>query len=211
MKNANIIFGIAGTLVLSGIIYYALSNKVQKNYDGVNSILFIGDSNTAANFSYADQLKKQFPGIAITKIAQNGAKTDWMRTQLTNALKNKKYSTVAILGGSNDIYATGKIDAAKQNLTAMYDAAHKAGAKVIAVTPPNKNFYELRTNAKQKLLADLVAFIKNSPGKDYFIDFYSLTNNKNFFVPGDGYLHPQAPAHKLLAEKTIKALNLKNV
>lgn len=173
-----------------------------------DSILFIGDSNTASNFSYADQLKKKFPKLDVKKIAKVGEKTDWMKKQLIEELSKNNYGIVAILGGSNDIYALGRTDSTKRNLNEMYDLIHKKGAKVLAVTPPNKDFYVSRTEKKQELLYDLVDWMKKNKRIDYLVDFHKITSDKKYFSPSDGYLHANSLAHKILADKTKDKLNL---
>lgn len=206
-NNNKIIIGsvIAGFAIGFAMIYFYNKSKTNNK---PTKLLFVGDSNTMANFSYADQLKKDFPDLIIKKISQNGANTYWMKTQLENELKNNKYDVVAILGGSNDVYGGQTLGFSKNNLTDMYKLAHDKGSKVLAVTPPNKNFYVNKTEAKQKILSDLVNWIKDSKDVDYVIDFYDITNNKNYFTSADGYLHPQSNAHKLLKNKTIEKLNL---
>lgn len=201
-----IIIGVIVIVILAVVIFLLLRSKKS---GPVKSILFVGDSNTAANFSYADQLRKTFPGLRINKIAQNGAKTDWMFQQLNNELQNNKYDVVSILGGSNDIYGVGKTDGTKRSLDAMYNLAHTRGSKVLAVTPPNKDFYVNKTEQKQALLNDLINWMKNNNNIDFFIDFHSITNNKSFFNSSDGFLHPQANAHSVLASQTAQKLNLK--
>lgn len=197
------------------VIYFSLRNKDDKkaqntssstkNNDGkIKSILFIGDSNTAANYSYADQLKKMYPNIKIKKIAKVGEKTDWMKTQLINELNSNNYDLVAVLGGSNDIYALGKNDSAKRNLNDMYDLIHSKGAKVLAVTPPNKDFYVKKTEQKQKALFDLVDWMKGNKKIDYLVDFHNITADKKFFSANDGYLHANSSAHKILTDNVIK-------
>lgn len=174
----------------------------------VRSILFIGDSNTAANFSYADQLKKRFPELNIKKIAKVGEKTDWMFNQLYEELGKNEYDVVAILGGSNDIYATGRTDRTKQSLDSMYKLAHARGSKVLAVTPPNKDFYVNKTDQKQALLYDLVEWMKRNRNIDFLVDWHKLTNNISFFNSSDGYLHANANAHSVLANQSAQKLNL---
>lgn len=193
MKSNNVI----SVIVIIIIIY--LIYKYYKNNKKIKSILFIGDSNTVANFSYADQLQKLRPDLRIEKIAQNGATTDWMLAQLQNELNLNSYDAVAILGGSNDIYGKGETDTTKVNLNKMYLFAKSRGSKVIAISPPNKDFYVNATNEKQSELYDLVTWISLNPFTDYFINFYNMTKDKSFFTSSDGYLHPQANAHNILA------------
>lgn len=205
-SNKKIITGIVigGIAVGLAMIYFSKKNKSK----GVSSILFIGDSNTFANFSYADQLKKSFPNLTVKKISKNGAKTDWMKLQLATELKNNKYDVVAVLGGSNDIYGGQTINFSKNNLDDIYKLIHDKGSKVLAITPPNKDYYVNKTEAKQKMLFDLVGWMKNNKNIDNLIDFHTITANKNFFNSSDGYLHANSSAHKLLADKTKQELNL---
>lgn len=224
LKKGDIWLGLAvfASVTTAGlVIYFSLRNKdnkktqqastpnTSKDNDGkIKSILFIGDSNTAANYSYADQLKKIYPNLKIKKIAKVGEKTDWMKTQLANELKNNKYDLVAILGGSNDVYSLGKTDATKRNLDEMYKMIHDSGAKVLAITPPNKDFYVKKTEQKQNLLSDLVNWIKSKSNIDYIADFYSITKDKKFFSSNDGYLHANSSAHKLLTNDVKQKINL---
>ncbi len=199
-------------------IFYKIKNKdnkkidyapVNKNGDGkIKSILFIGDSNTVANYSYADQLKKMYPNLKIKKIAKVSQKTDWMKNQLANELNSNSYDLVSILGGSNDIYALGKNDAAKKNLNEMYDLVHSKGAKVLAITPPNKDFYVNETDQKQKSLFDLVDWMRDNKKIDYLVNFHKLTGDKKYFSAGDGYLHANSSAHKLLTDDVKQKVNV---
>jgi len=204
-KSSNILFGLGAFAISLTLIYIFTKGKSKSSG---TSILFIGDSNTASNFSYADQLKKEFPKLHIKKIAKVGEKTDLMKQELSNELKNNKYDIVAVLGGSNDIYALGKIDSTKNNLDAMYKMIHNSGAKVLAVTPPNKDYYIHKTEQKQKLLSDLIDWMKSDSNIDYLIDFHKITGDKKYFSSSDGYLHSNASAHKILAEQTKQKLNL---
>jgi hypothetical protein len=199
----NIAIIIALVILISVAIYFYIKYKKP-----VKSILFIGDSNTAANFSYADKLKQMYPGLVIKKIAMNGAKTDWMLQQLKVELNLNKYDAVAILGGSNDIYALANIKNAILNLDAMYKLAKSKGSRVLAVTPPNKDYYINRTDQKQTLLNNLVSWIRLNINVTWYIDFHKMTANKSFFSSGDGFLHPGSAAHKILADSVAQKLNL---
>lgn len=201
---------IVGSLLAVGfsiaITYFLIKNK--NKVKDIKSILFIGDSNTAANYSYADQLKKMYPNLIIKKISKVGEKTDWMKTQLENELNNNKYDAVAILGGSNDIYALGKTDSLKSNLDEMYKMIHDKRAMVIGITPPNKDFYVNKTTQKQNLLSDLVNWMKKDNNIDYLFDFHNITADKKYFSSSDGYLHANSAAHKILADEIKQKINL---
>lgn len=190
---------------LSALLLIAVASSKDKTKPSpISSILFIGDSNTAANYSYADQISKEFLNIKTKKVAKVGAKTDWMVTALKKELNLAKYDLVCVLGGSNDIYATGKIEGAKTNLNTMYSLIHEHGAKVMAISPPNKNFYIKKTPQKQILLSELILWIYKNPNRDYFINFWNLTNDKKYFSASDGYLHALKPAHQLLFNEVVK-------
>jgi hypothetical protein len=221
VKKEDIILGLVvfATVTTAGlVIYFSLRNKDDKKYnsntknknnDGkIKSILFIGDSNTVANYSYADQLKKIYPNLKIKKIAKVGEKTDWMKNQLSNELNNNKYDLIGILGGSNDIYSLGKNDSAKKNLNDMYNLIHSKGSKVLAVTPPNKDFYVNKTEQKQKSLFDLVDWMRNNNKIDYLVDFHKITGDKKYFSANDGYLHANSSAHKILTDNVKQKINV---
>ena len=208
-KNIVIIGIIVITILLFTVFFLSREKKsLLRTKAPVKSILAVGDSNTLANFSYADQLQKMFPGIKIKKIAQNGANTSWIKTQLEQELKNNKYDVVSVLGGSNDIYGGVNLNTTKSNLDYMYKLSHSKGAKVIAISPPNKDFYTNKTDQKQILLSDLVNWMGNNKNVDYFIDFHKITNNKNLFSSSDGFLHPQGNAHAILQNEIKQELNL---
>ena len=95
-----------------GIVYYFNKSK-EKN---INSILFIGDSNTVANYSYADKLRQSFPNLKVKKIAKVGEKTDWALNELQKELSKNKYDIVAVLIGSNDIYALNSNTTGYENI-----------------------------------------------------------------------------------------------
>jgi lysophospholipase L1-like esterase len=155
-----------------------------------------------------DQLRQRFPGLIVKKIAQDGANSSWMKSQLEQELQNNKYDAIGILSGSNDVYGGVNIGLTKYNLDAMYRLAHIKGSKVLAITPPNKDFYTQKTDQKQVALHELVDWIKGNRNIDFLIDFYTITNNKSFFNSNDGYLHPQAGAHSILAQQVAQKLNL---
>lgn len=213
--NRHILIGIGIAVGVTGIAFLGKHlydmrkiTSAMNEAKGVGSALFIGDSNTAANFSYADQLRAKYPKMRIKKIAKNGAKTDWMLERMEDEMRTNKYDVVLILGGSNDIYALGRVDSAKNNLSKMYDLAHKNGSRVVAIAPPNKNWYANRTEHKQQLLNELVNWIMSNPKVDYKVNFWQITNDKKYFSPSDGYLHAQAPAHRILATEVANKLKL---
>jgi len=194
-------------LLLAGAACFAYLTL--KRESGIKSILFVGDSNTALPFSYAYKLQKQFPGIRCKILAKIGAQTGWMMDELKKELQSKSYDAICILGGSNDIYATDSIENAKRNLFSMYAAASSAGAMVIGITPPNKDYYTKRTEKRQRLLYELVSWIFQQQRPGAVINFHGMTKDKAFFTSKDGFLHAQEPAHNYLAAQVAETLRLK--
>lgn len=98
-------------------------------------VLFIGDHQTTANWSYAKQLIAD--GTVTGKIV---GWTNASTAQLYRILKSnisKRYDIISIMGGDAD----GKMfdaNAATSNLDRCYTLAKKYGAKVVAISNPTK-------------------------------------------------------------------------
>lgn len=183
---------------------FALLVIISSKSKPIKKILFVGDSLTAATYSYADQVKSLNPSLLIKKIAVVGKKTDWMRAQLQAELQANQYDLIVIWGGVNDIYATGSTTAAKANLAAIFDLATEAGAKVTALTIIPTATYPLATNTTQSNTVELNQWIKtNTPG--VVIDAFSLLNNgwggtaSPYLQPDKLHLTPSA--HGVLANQ----------
>jgi len=173
-QTKNLLVGLTFGFALLGVSFF-LYNRKKSNQ--IKSILFLGDGNTLADFSYVNKLEKSFPNIFVKKIAKEDATTEWMSEQLRDELKKYKYDVVAILGGSNDVYDLGKIDRAKKNLDEMYSFAHTVGSKVIAITPPEDLSKSKNKTEEKLLLSDLVDWIMKNKIADYKIDFNKMAND----------------------------------
>lgn len=109
----------------------------EKQSDKKLRVLFVGDSQTAADWSYARILlrTKQIDG---TIVAKNGASTSAILTMLQNSLSDK-YDIVSIMGGGNDGAAKSPFTAIK-NFDTMFELVHSVGAKLVVITNPTKDF-----------------------------------------------------------------------
>lgn len=169
-----------------------------------SNLLFVGDSLTVYTNSFADQLKKQYPNINITKVASVGKQTSWMLPQLQQELlTGKKYNGIIFTGGVNDIYATNSIINAKSNLQKMYDIAKNSGALVIALNVLPTATYSLSNAKTTQLTNDLNSWIRTNKTVDILVDINSLLNNGK-----DGtkleYLQPDKLHLNDLAHSVIK-------
>lgn len=210
-KNKNILPLVVlatGTAVFLGATAYIVSNRFRRTVNSIlkkkikcdSNFLFIGDSNTKADFSYADQLKKSCPNANIKKIAENGKTTQWMFDELMKEYKQgKKYDVIAILGGSNDISGGRQLNETTRNLNAMYDIAKRMDALVVGIAPPNKDFYDKYSKEQRDKLSQLVDWMAKNTSIDYFINFYKITERKDYFL--DDLLHPNQAAHRVLLEQ----------
>jgi lysophospholipase L1-like esterase len=186
-KAKSIIVPIFGMSIFIGILY--LLFKEDRAISGVKpkNLLFIGDSLTAGvgieGQAFVDKLKAKHPEFNIKRIAVTGKQTSWMLDQLKKELSNgAKYDVITIWGGINDIYATNSISGAKNNLQAMYDLSHKAGAKVVALNTIPSGAYKLATPQKIKLTNDLNAWIDINPSKDALLNVSALVGGENGYT-----------------------------
>lgn len=96
------------------------------------SILLVGDSHTVdAGFTWSSLMKKNFDNVKI--IAIGGKRTSWMKEQLQNELKNKKYDKVIIWGGNNDTFSLTPNSQAISNIQQMVDMVNAQGGKAFVI------------------------------------------------------------------------------
>jgi lysophospholipase L1-like esterase len=207
LKKKFLIGGIflVSAIAVTAITYFTIK-KITKKDLSKGRFLFIGDSTTANSNGYVEKIRAKFPNAIIKKIAKVGEKTDWMLDQLKKELSTGvKYDVISILGGSNDIFSTLRIDNAKSNLDEMYSLAKKNGAKVIAITPPSKLFFPSTNDKHRQLISDFNKWIKSNKKVDIFIDLENLVNKKELFA--SDFQHINNKGHEILAQDYIKNLS----
>ena len=193
---------VGGLVALTGIYVLLTSSTIQKKK---MKLLFIGDSNTDNNYSYADKIKATFPNIEVHKIAKVGKGTQWMIDNAEKDLKDNKYDIITLLGGSNDIYGGVPLQTTKDNILKIRKMISDNGARAVLVTPPNKKFYPKNTTEKLKNLEDLIAWEKQQDF-DSIIDFYNMTDKLDMFNPD--FRHPNSDAHVILADVFVKSTGI---
>lgn len=100
-------------------------------------VLFVGDSQTAAKYSYAYNLLRS-GDVSGAIAAKNGASTAWI-LQKVKANADKQYDVITIMGGGNDGGAK-TADLAIKNLADAYTIAKQSGARVVAISNPTKRY-----------------------------------------------------------------------
>jgi peptidoglycan hydrolase-like protein with peptidoglycan-binding domain len=153
-------------------------------------VLFIGDSQTAAPWSYANRLLNS--GTVTGKIvAKNGANTDWMLRQARSNISNN-YDIVSVLGGGNDAHSKSA-DNAIQNLSQIYKLAKSNGLKVVAISNPTKQYSE---KANKYPSNDKIAdWVNTQSISDITIDANSFSRP----MFGNDFIHMNEEANKKIA------------
>ena len=151
----------------------------QKGATDKKKVLFVGDSQTDASYSYANQLLKS--GLIhkdSLNIAQWGENTAAILGRLEKALKKGvKYDIINIMGGGNNAGDTDDGSKAKSDLQSMYGIAKNHGAIVVAISNPNKNWTNKEWSVK-KTNNKIAQFVNdNPPNTDIVID----ANNPKIF------------------------------
>ncbi len=224
-KAKSILIPVVGIGLFIGIMYLLFAEDPGKKKPSPaptkepeatdKKILFVGDSLTAAfgidGKGYVDQLRLKRPDLDISRIAVTGKQTGWMLDQLKKELSaGRKYDVIGIWGGINDIYAKNSISEAKKNLQEMYDLAHKAGARVIAMNTIPSVAYKMSTPQKVKLTNDLNAWINTNPTKDALLDVNALVKDEKGATRSEymqpDKLHLTESAQKQVASKLLELL-----
>ena len=139
---------LAALLIGSLLVLPALV-QAQANAASVNTILIVGDSLSAEyglkrGTGWVPLLEKQLAGdkknARVVNASISGDTTSGGRSRLPALLAQHKPDTVVIELGGNDALRGLPLDMTEKNLTAMTQAAKKAGAKVLLLgmqVPPN--------------------------------------------------------------------------
>jgi GH24 family phage-related lysozyme (muramidase)/lysophospholipase L1-like esterase len=110
-------------------------------------VLFIGDNETNADWSYA-RLLLRTRQITGNIIARNDVSTSSVLTMLQNSI-SEKYDVVSIMAGGNDGASRSPYSAIK-NFEAMFSLVKNAGAKLVVITNPTKEFVTSRDKYYKK-------------------------------------------------------------
>ena len=103
------------------------------------NVLFVGDSQTAAPWSYANTLIKS-GRVTGDIVAKNGASTSAVLQMLQNNISNE-YDIVSIMAGGNDGASSSPLNAI-ENFKSMFRVVNKYDAKLVIVTNPTKRFVQ---------------------------------------------------------------------
>lgn len=227
-NTKNLLKGLAiglGVLGAFAGVYYL--SKRGKSGSGNNSklktkspknILFVGDSITAAPYSYANLIKKNNPDLSVDVLAKGGMPTKWMRDNLPQQLSGRKYDRIYIYGGVNDAWNDSiKPETTFGNLQAMVDMGNEHGADVFIITGYEPkgfmDYTKMPVTKYQKSKEDNIPLIDKY--KNYQNNIPSNIQNASIVpkidiagMTADG-IHPSSNGMKVIESVIIKGI--KNV
>jgi acyl-CoA thioesterase I len=168
------------------------------------SILIMGDSLSAG---YGIRPEQAWPSLLSARLAEkhldysvanlsiSGETTAGGRSRLGAALKTHQPSIVVIALGANDGLRGLPLGQMRDNLTAMVDASHAAGAKVVLAgmrLPPNYGPYANDFSSSFKSIAQT----KKTPLIDFLLE--PVASKPQLFQADN--LHPVAEAQPLILD-----------
>lgn len=203
------------------ILYSFTFKKKSKN----KSVLFVGDSMTTTqdkngvevdgSYNYPNLIRRmKISGLDVDTLAIAGKTTDWMKQELPNKIKSKKYDNVYIFGGTNDIFQGSEINKVVNNVQNMVDLALEQGAKPYVIVGYNtpETWEENLLNPTQWGLKSKEDILKV---KQRYINYQDAlkSNIKNagliFINMGKGTtydgVHPNLDGNKIISETIIKS------
>ncbi|HII38656.1 TPA: peptidoglycan DD-metalloendopeptidase family protein [Candidatus Micrarchaeota archaeon] len=179
----------------------------------------MGDSITEAGAregGYLQRLQGLCQGAVFEGHGISGQGTNRMRERFASDIIARHYDYVIILGGINNI--GGPVDRIKTDLQSMYDAAHEAGIRVIAVTVTPWKGWQTGPGGtdwnqeRQQKTDELNEWILSRPRNvDVVADAYSALEDpqnqdamRREYYNAD-HLHPNAAGHRVLGDAIYAA------
>jgi lysophospholipase L1-like esterase len=205
------------------------SKKSKIKNPNPKQILIVGDSQSAVEnekggkitYTYPNVLREKLKseGTTLDVLAIGGKTTDWMKNNLPEKLKGKRYDRVIIYGGGNDTSnASIKLETTLSNIQEMVDMSNQNGAdvfvnlgykiegtagkfgnhKIMGLTKYLKTQEDWipYVEKRKKLQQSIPTSIKNA----MFIPVYDLQQNTN-----DG-IHPNQAGHKIVADNIYDSI-----
>jgi hypothetical protein len=175
-------------------------------------VLFIGDSHTAYDKGWQDQLCKKTCMIGVN-IAVGGKRTDWMLTQL---LKNidSSYNYCFIWGGANDAASCTPLQEIIDNIQKMVNTCNGYGVTPIVLTGFDP---ELCIDVSKQDLSRWGNYISKYTELQHMISTQvkKCIVVKNHFISrkdgdcGDFICHMSASGHRKMANGIVNNLKFK--
>jgi len=204
---------------------FLLSSFIKKKSE-IKNILFVGDSMTTTqnkdgvevdgSYNYPNLIRKmKLSGLNIDTLAIAGKTTDWMKQELPNKIKSKKYDDIYIYGGTNDIFRGSEINKVVENVKSMVDMSLQQGSKphVIIGYNTSEAWEENLLNPTQWGLKTKDDILKV---KQKYINYQDalrkgIKNAELIFInmgKGTTYdgVHPNLDGNKIISETILKTI-----
>ena len=192
------------------------------------TILGFGDSLTAGTPGYdpgyggnersqygfwlleSSKSKGHYP-VSFVNQGVPGELAQHMDGRLEQLLQQKRYDTVIILGGSNDIGWGYPVHAIFKTLANLWSLASDSGARVVACTVPPIGSVFPDIQMKQEELNNLILRASNNIEGLIVVDLFSvLADSDNILLPtfdsGDG-LHLSIQGYRQMGETIWKSIS----
>ena len=168
------------------------------------NVLFVGDSQTAGNMSYAYKLLNS--NLVHGKVAAKvGASMKKIASMFQSSFTPNKYDIVCLMGGNND---AGNNNIDTDSFSSIIQLAKKGGSKVILITCPTMEYINKKMYPNDYPSSAKIPAWQNTLANEYdipVIDAYETFDDSRYFSE-DG-LHLNGLAHKLLANKLINIIS----
>lgn len=163
------------------------------------NVLFVGDADTKAAFSYAQDILRS---RAVTgNISAADVSIEEFPRLLQTAI-GKQYDVVCVMFSN---VVASRTTQAEEILQQVYNAAKEFDAKLIAISPTSKEYVPYG-HVKYANNDDIVKWVTQTQNvSDYTVNAYQLTNKKTMFNR-DGLLLNRE-GHEIIARQVLRALN----
>ena len=173
---------------------------------------FGGDERSQYGFWLLESSKSEgHHSVSFVNQGVPGELAQLMRGRLERLLQQKRYDTVIILGGSNDIGWGYPVHAIFKTLTNLWGLARDNGAKVVACTVPPIGSVFPDIQVKQGELNGLILRAPKVIEGLVVVDLFSvLADSNNLLLPsfdsGDG-LHLSIQGYRQMGETIWKSIS----
>jgi GH24 family phage-related lysozyme (muramidase) len=172
-------------------------DSLSKPKDKLN-VLFIGDADTHSQVSYAKDILNS--GVVTGNIVSTaeGDITKVLSLLQTNVAGN--YDIISLM--FSNIVPNDKVSAVEV-LKVMFNSIEDAGSKLIAISPPTKEFAPYG-HVKYASTPEIANWINTQQTSDFTIDAYTLTDNKALFQKNKILLNKEG--HEIIAKQWLEYL-----
>ena len=173
---------------------------------------FGGDERSQYGFWLLESSKSEgHHSVSFVNQGVPGELAQLMHGRLERLLQQKRYDTVIILGGSNDIGWGYPVHAIFKTLTNLWGLARDNGAKVVACTVPPIGSVFPDIQVKQGELNGLILRAPKAIEGLVVVDLFSvLADSNNLLLPsfdsGDG-LHLSIQGYRQMGETIWKSIS----